>query len=114
MASFVDFKNAAALACCALAVALSSVLALTGIQDLNVAPDQIAAAAPEDLLGFGFWFSWLFFAVPESLLLFAAYRAGRGTIVRQAVYLIGALFLGSSIFAFTSYAQFSHRVFQVG
>ena len=93
-----------------LAIVPSALLFWQGIADRKVSAAQIAAGAPEDILGFGPWTILAPVALIAAVLLVWVWR--QASLGRQRVIaaLEIALFAAAAIFATWSYALLTARV----
>jgi nitrogen fixation-related uncharacterized protein len=97
----------------AVLVTLSIVVAVVLLYDvywaLRATDDEIMRAAPEDILGFGFWPVWLLLAGIEGVLLTLLYRSA-GTAGSRVAAGILVLFVVVSSFAYIEHQRLADRV----
>jgi hypothetical protein len=88
---------------------LVSAILLLGSFD-NPSDAEISQSAPEDILGFGFVFTWLFFALPEFFLLSGASLLVTTEKQRAVVIMLGVAFVATSVLFYFKYQQLEARV----
>jgi hypothetical protein len=93
-----------------LALSLSLLLAWKSTAFARVTDNDIAASAPEDVLGFGFALEWAPLTLLEVLLLVGGYRIGEARAFRIAAMLGLVAYVITSISAWMQYTLLAHRV----
>ncbi len=85
-------------------------LLLIAWTDLTVTDADIAASAPEDLIGLGFWFTWLPVAIVQAFLFFFMVTLARSQRQRVAALVVLGSFVLASVLCYWSYLQLYPRV----
>jgi hypothetical protein len=92
-----------------LALATSAVLFYQSVVDSRVTPEEIAASAPEDLLGLGFAFFWAPFLLLQIVAVVPLLRASP-PMWRRAGFLALSLFLVASFVSWRAHVALEGRV----
>lgn len=66
---------------------------------------EIRVSAPEDILGLGFAFLWVFVLIAQALLINGAARLAAGDNRRSVAAVLLAIFVASSLVAFVGYRR---------
>ena len=94
-----------------LALIPSTILLWQGVVDRSFTEAQVAAGAPEDLLGFGLWTLLVPLGFIAAFLLLWVWRLASPGIRRVIAVAETALFVAAALFAMWSYTLLKARVF---